>query len=137
VSLARTRSIALVGVAGHLVEVEADLSQGVPGLSLIGLPDTALSEARDRVRASVVNSGARWPNRRMTINLSPASLPKRGSGFDLALALCVLAADDQLDPAAGCFRRCSPPSRRGLSGWSCLLSTPRRQRSSLVRAYSA
>jgi len=100
VSLARTRSIALVGVAGHLVEVEADLSQGVPGLSLIGLPDTALSEARDRVRAAVVNSRARWPNRRMTINLSPASLPKRGSGFDLALALCVLAADDQLDPAA-------------------------------------
>ena len=99
-SLARTRSIALVGVAGHLVEVEADLSQGVPGLSLIGLPDTALSEARDRVRAAVVNSAARWPNRRMTINLSPASLPKRGSGFDLALALCVLAADDQLDPAA-------------------------------------
>ena len=92
-SLARAWSIGLVGLAGHLVEVEADLAQGLPGLTVIGLPDTSVGEARDRVRAAVVNSGQRWPSRRITLALSPASVPKRGSGFDLALAAAVLAAD--------------------------------------------
>ena len=59
--LARTRAVALVGVQGHLVEVEADLGQGVPSYSLVGLPDTSLSESRDRVRAAVLNSGQPWP----------------------------------------------------------------------------
>jgi magnesium chelatase family protein len=87
VTLARTRCIALVGVAGHLVDVEADLSPGVPSYVLVGLPDASLSESRDRVRAALVNSRQRWPSttRRLTVNLSPASLPKRGSGFDLAM----------------------------------------------------
>jgi magnesium chelatase family protein len=97
VSLARTRSIALVGVVGHVVEVETHLAPGLPGLTIVGLPDTALSESRDRIRAAVVNSGEPWPQHRITINLSPASLPKAGSGFDLALALCVLAAAGRLD----------------------------------------
>ena len=92
VSLARTRSVALVGVVGHVVEVEVDMGRGLPGLTLIGLPDTALSESRDRIRAAVLNSGEEWPTQRVTINLSPASLPKAGSGFDVALATCVLAA---------------------------------------------
>ncbi|MGI8682837.1 MAG: magnesium chelatase domain-containing protein [Mycobacteriales bacterium] len=83
-SLARAWSVALVGVQGHLVEVEVDLAQGLPGLTLIGLPDTSLQEARDRIRAALVNSGESWPARRITVGLSPASLPKRGSGFDLA-----------------------------------------------------
>ncbi len=83
-ALARTRAVALVGVRGHLVEVEADLAQGLPGLTLIGLPDASLAEARDRMRAAVVNSGEAWPQRRITLGLSPASLPKRGSGYDLA-----------------------------------------------------
>ncbi len=91
--LARSWSIGLVGLAGHLVEVEADLAQGLPGLTVIGLPDTSVGEARDRVRSAVVNSGQRWPSRRITLALSPASVPKRGSGFDLALAAAVLAAD--------------------------------------------
>ncbi|MDQ6649428.1 MAG: YifB family Mg chelatase-like AAA ATPase [Actinomycetota bacterium] len=90
--LARALSVALVGVEGHLVEVEADLAQGLPGLTLIGLPDASLHEARDRVRAAVVNSGESWPQRRITLGLSPASLPKRGSGFDLAMAAAILAA---------------------------------------------
>ncbi len=91
-SLARAWSVALVGVQGHLVEVEVDLAQGLPGLTLIGLPDTSLQEARDRIRAALVNSGESWPARRITVGLSPASLPKRGSGFDLAIAAAVLAA---------------------------------------------
>lgn len=90
--IARTWSVALVGVQGHLVEVEADLAQGIPCLSLIGLPDTALQEARDRVRAAIVNSGEKWPQSRITVGLSPASLPKSGSGYDLALAVAILGA---------------------------------------------
>jgi len=91
-ALARSLSVALVGVVGHIVEVEADLAVGLPGLVIVGLPDASLSEARDRVRAAVVNSGYAWPSRRITIGLSPASLPKHGSGFDLALAGAILAA---------------------------------------------
>jgi magnesium chelatase family protein len=98
-TLARTCSVTLLGVVGHLVEVEADLAQGLPALTLVGLPDAALSEARDRIRAAVVNSGAAWPQRRITLNLSPASLPKAGSGFDLALAVCVLAAAEVVEAA--------------------------------------
>ncbi len=91
--LARAWAVALVGLEGTLVEVEADLAQGLPGLTVTGLPDTALSEARDRVRAAVVNTGEEWPQKRITLGLSPASLPKKGSGFDLALAASVLAAN--------------------------------------------
>jgi magnesium chelatase family protein len=90
--LARTHSVALVGVTGHVVEVEADIANGLVGMILIGLPDTALREARDRIRAAIVNSGEEWPQRKITVGLSPASLPKRGSWFDLAIAIGVLAA---------------------------------------------
>ncbi len=90
--LARALSVALVGVVGHLVEVEADLALGLPGLVIVGLPDASLSEARDRIRAAVVNSGESWPSRRITLGLSPATLPKHGSGFDLAMAAAILAA---------------------------------------------
>jgi magnesium chelatase family protein len=88
--------VGLVGMTGHLVEVEADLSIGLPAVVLTGLPDTALNEARDRVRAAVVNSGQHWPNRRITINLLPAPLPKQGSGFDLAIACALLAGAGDL-----------------------------------------
>jgi magnesium chelatase family protein len=99
VPLGRTRAVALLGVQGHVVEVEADLGQGVPSYALVGLPDTSLSESRDRVRAAVVNSGQPWPsNRRVTVNLSPASLPKRGSSFDLAIAAAVLSAQSAVPP---------------------------------------
>ncbi|HUA30819.1 MAG TPA: YifB family Mg chelatase-like AAA ATPase [Streptosporangiaceae bacterium] len=92
-SLARTHSIALVGVEGHLVEVEADIENGLVGLMLVGLPDTALREARDRIRSAIVNSREKWPNRRITVGLSPASLPKRGSSFDLGIAIAILTAN--------------------------------------------
>ncbi len=97
-TFARAWSVALVGVDAHLVEVEADLALGLPGLTVTGLPDASLSEARDRVRAAVVNSGETWPQRRITLGLSPAWLPKRGSGFDLALAAAVLAASGAVPP---------------------------------------
>ncbi len=99
-ALARTHSVALVGVEGHLVEVEADIAQGLPATILVGLPDTALREARDRIRAAIVNSGESWPNSKITVGLSPAALPKRGSGFDLAIAVAILAAADAVPLAA-------------------------------------
>jgi magnesium chelatase family protein len=92
VPVARTHSIALVGVEGYPVEIETDIANGLPCLLLVGLPDTALREARDRIRAAIINSREQWPQRRITVGLSPASLPKRGSGFDLGIALSILAA---------------------------------------------
>jgi magnesium chelatase family protein len=102
-SYAKAFSVALVGLVGHLVEVEADLAAGLPVVTLSGLPDTALNEARDRVRAALVNSGEQWPNRRITVNLLPASLPKRGSLFDVPIAVTVLAGAGMLPlaPLAG------------------------------------
>src|SRR5580700_8941229 len=99
-TLARTFSVALVGVTGHLIEVEADIASGLPATILVGLPDTALREARDRIRAAIVNSGESWPNSKITVGLSPAALPKRGSGFDLAIAVAILAAADGLPMTA-------------------------------------
>ena len=99
-ALARTYSAALTGAEGHLVEVEADITGGVPATIVTGLPDTALREARDRIRAAIINSGRDWPRRKITISLSPADLPKRGSGFDLAIAVALLAADEAIPPAA-------------------------------------
>ena len=89
-AVARTHCVALVGVTGHLVEVEADVGNGMAGLHLIGMLDTALSEARDRVRSAVVNSRYAWPDARITVSLFPASLPKRGSMFDVAIAVALL-----------------------------------------------
>src|ERR1700690_502886 len=97
---ARTHSVALVGVEGHQVEIEADIANGLVGLLLVGLPDTALREARDRIRAAIINSREAWPQRRITVGLSPASLPKRGSGFDLGIAVAIMCAAGAA-PAAG------------------------------------
>jgi magnesium chelatase family protein len=91
-TLARTHCITLLGVQGHIVEVEVHLGGGDFGVTLVGLPDAALREARDRIRAAVVNSGEEWPSGQIVISLSPASLPKAGSLFDLAIAGAVLAA---------------------------------------------
>ncbi|SBT68201.1 Mg chelatase-related protein [Micromonospora sediminicola] len=97
---AKILSVGLAGVAGHVVAVEADLAPGLPAVVISGLPDTALHEARDRVRAAIVNSGQKWPNRRITLNLLPATLPKYGSAFDLAIAVAVLAGSGELPPVA-------------------------------------
>ncbi len=95
-TIARTLGIALRGVSGDVVEVEADLSAGLPGLSFTGLADVSVVEARDRIRAAVLNSGAPWPNRRITVALLPADVRKVGSRFDLAMALAVLAAAGEI-----------------------------------------
>ncbi|MER5219112.1 YifB family Mg chelatase-like AAA ATPase [Streptomyces flaveus] len=95
---ARTCSVALVGVEGVVVEVQADLEPGIAAFTLVGLPDKSLSESRDRVRAAVVNSGGEWPQKKLTVGLSPASVPKCGSGFDLAVACAVLGASERIDP---------------------------------------
>ncbi|MFJ9022977.1 YifB family Mg chelatase-like AAA ATPase [Streptomyces sp. NPDC102259] len=95
---ARTCSVALVGVEGVVVEVQADLEPGVAAFTLVGLPDKSLTESRDRVRAAVVNSGGEWPQKKLTVGLSPASVPKGGSGFDLAIASAVLGAAERIDP---------------------------------------
>ncbi|MGW0733464.1 YifB family Mg chelatase-like AAA ATPase [Streptomyces sp. NPDC002851] len=95
---ARTCSVALVGVEGVVVEVQADLEPGVAAFTLVGLPDKSLTESRDRVRAAVVNSGAEWPQKKLTVGLSPASVPKAGSGYDLAVACAVLGAAERIDP---------------------------------------
>lgn len=87
-------TIALQGAVGHLIEVQVDVSQGMVGTSLVGRPDAALQEARDRVRMAVNNSVPKWPaTRRVTILLAPADLPKRGTHYDLAIAIGVKAAD--------------------------------------------
>jgi magnesium chelatase family protein len=93
---ARVRSVALHGVLGQLIVVEADVSPGLPGLSFSGLPDAALNESPGRVRAAIANTGERWPQQRITVNLLPAHLPKHGSGFDLAVAIAILAATGEL-----------------------------------------
>ncbi|WP_405422718.1 YifB family Mg chelatase-like AAA ATPase [Streptomyces erythrochromogenes] len=97
---ARACSVALVGVDGVVVEVQADLEPGVAAFTLVGLPDKTLVESRDRVRAAVVNSGAAWPQKKLTVGLSPASVPKAGAGFDLAVAIAVLGAAEVVDPGA-------------------------------------
>ena len=91
-SLATTKAIALSGINGEVVTVEVDIADGIPGFNLLGLPDAALSESRDRVRAALVNSLQPWPNRKVTIALLPAWLPKSGSGFDLPIAMGLLGA---------------------------------------------
>jgi magnesium chelatase family protein len=83
--LGRTKCVALVGVEGRLIEVEADAASGLPAFTIVGLPDAALGESRDRVRAAINNSGLPFTLRRLTVNLQPASLPKTGTTFDLAM----------------------------------------------------
>ena len=99
-ALARTYSVSVVGVSGQLVEVEADLSAGLPGLTFTGLADASVLESRERIRTAVLNSGFAWPNRRITVALLPADLRKHGSMFDLALAVAVLSAAGEVPALA-------------------------------------
>ncbi len=98
-STARTLAVALSGLDGAVVEVEADLSAQTPGFRVIGLPDKAIGEAVQRVTNACANRGAPLPRRRLTVNLSPASLPKHGAAFDVAIAVAALATERALDPA--------------------------------------
>lgn len=91
-ALGRAYSVAVRGLDGAIVEIEADISSGLPGVHLVGLADAALQESRDRVRAAITNGGNKWPMSRLTLALSPATLPKMGSVYDIALACAVLSA---------------------------------------------
>jgi magnesium chelatase family protein len=98
--LATVHTRAQNGLQADPVTVEVHLSPGLPGLSIVGLPEAAVRESRDRVRAAILNSGYQFPNRRITVNLAPADLPKEGGRFDLPIALGILAASDQLPAKA-------------------------------------
>jgi magnesium chelatase family protein len=97
-TLAHTLAINLIGLKGEVIDIEVDVSNGLPSYSLLGLPDATLNESRDRIRAAILNSARTWPNRKVTVSLAPAWLPKSGSAFDLPIALSILAASSQLDP---------------------------------------
>ncbi len=92
-TLGRATGVSLQGLLGSVIDIECDIADGIPMYSLLGLPDTSLQESRDRVRAALTNSGQKWPNKKVTVSLSPAWLPKSGPGFDLAIALALLVAD--------------------------------------------
>ena len=98
--IASIPSAVLLGVDGRPVSVEVHVSNGLPGLTLVGLPDAAVRESRDRVRAALVSSGLPWPRRRITVNLAPSGMRKAGAGLDLPIAIGVLVASGVLDPVA-------------------------------------
>jgi magnesium chelatase family protein len=97
--LARTYAPALFGIDGRLVSIECDITNGLPGFIVVGLGDKAVEESRERIRSAIKNSGLLLPPRRVTLNLAPADLPKDGSGYDLGMAMAILAASGQIDPA--------------------------------------
>ena len=95
-SLSIVNTRAKLGLQAPLVSVEVHLSNGLPAFNIVGLPETAVKESKDRVRSAIINSKFEFPNRRITVNLAPAELPKGGSRFDLAIAIGILAASDQV-----------------------------------------
>jgi len=96
--LAKVHAAAILGLEGEIVEVEVDTSRGLPSFTIVGLPDTAVQESRERVQAAVKNAGLLFPRQRVTVNLAPADLRKEGPAYDLPIALGVLIATGQLDP---------------------------------------
>ena len=99
--LACTNSCAMVGLEGFIIRVEVDLSPGVPRFNMVGLPDTAVQEAKERVRAALRNSGCEFPMRRITVNLAPADLKKEGPAYDLPIAVGILLSSGQLESVPG------------------------------------
>lgn len=93
---AAVSSATLIGVEGHRVTVEVHIASGLPGFAIVGLPDEVCRQAKDRVRAAIESSGFRWPQKRLTVNLAPSSQRKAGSGLDLAIAVGLLIADEQM-----------------------------------------
>src|SRR5690625_360149 len=99
--IGRTYSVALTGMKGQPVTIEADIGNALPGFTLLGLPDQSLQEAKDRIRAAARNSGLQLTRRHLTVNLTPASLHKRGSHFDLAIIMAALGADYEISHETG------------------------------------
>ncbi len=98
--IVKTSGATVIGIECHLVDVEVDVSRGIPHFSTVGLPDAAVRESKDRIRAAVRNSGYPFPRHHVTVNLAPADLRKEGAGFDLPIALGILAAQGVVDPGA-------------------------------------
>ena len=96
--IAAIPSAVLVGVDGHLVSVEVHVSNGLPGFTVVGLPDAAVRESHDRVRAALLSSGLPWPLRRVTVNLAPSGMRKNGAGLDLPISIGLLVASGELEP---------------------------------------
>jgi len=94
--LAKVKTAAVVGLEGHLVDVEVDISSGLPSLTIVGLPDAAVQEARERVRAAIKNSGCAFPTKRIVVNLAPADLKKAGPAYDLPIAVGILLSSEQV-----------------------------------------
>src|SRR3990167_7707067 len=94
--LATVQSFGLTGLDAESVLVEVDMASGLPGLTIVGLPDKAIEEAKERVRSAISNSGGSFPVRRLTVNLAPADLKKVGPAYDLPIALGILGSDGQL-----------------------------------------
>jgi magnesium chelatase family protein len=99
--LAKVRSGAIVGLDGAIVEVEVDISQGLPAFTIVGLPDAAVQEAKERVRAAIRNSGGTFPMKRIVVNLAPADLKKAGPAYDLPIAVGILLSSEQVDHDTG------------------------------------
>src|SRR5580658_1310382 len=112
--LACIGSATLLGVDGRSVSVEVHVSNGLPGFTVVGLPDAAVRESRDRVRAALLSSGLPWPLKRVTVNLAPSGVRKTGAGLDLPIAVGVLAATGELPP--GCTEGLTFCGELGLNG---------------------
>ena len=95
-SLSIVHTRAALGVNAPPITIEVHISNGLPGLTMVGLPETTVKEARDRVRSAIINSGYEFPAKKITINLAPADLPKEGGRYDLPIAIALLAASEQL-----------------------------------------
>ena len=95
-SVATTNAVTLLGLDGEIIDIEVDIANGLPSYQLLGLPDATLNESRDRIRSAILNSGFKWPQHKITVSLSPAWLPKSGSGFDLPICLAILQASSQI-----------------------------------------
>src|SRR4051812_26362426 len=114
--VAHVASRAQLGLAAPRVEVEVHLGGGLPTFSIVGLPATAVKESKDRVRAALANSGFEWPAGRVTVNLSPADLPKEGCRYDLPIALGILLASEQVECPQAQLGTCEFYGELGLAG---------------------
>jgi len=113
--ISKAVSSAIIGVDSYPVHVEVDIADGLPQFATVGLPDTAVKESKDRIRAAIKNSGYKFPDGRVTVNLAPADVKKEGTGFDLPIAAGILAGKRQ---SAKRFKGIYD-HRRAFTGWHC------------------
>ena len=95
--LSHINTVGLTGIDGYIVNVQADISNGMPGMDIIGLPDAAVKESKERAKTAIKNSGCKFPSKHITINLAPASTKKEGAGYDFPISVALLSASEQID----------------------------------------